>query len=167
MAWGEKVLIDKTCSKGCRGVTFFWLVGGKVTGRCSRTLVLTLKLPSSTLMGAFIPGEELKDILPHTSLEEEPGPFFISACYFLTVPPWSLHLLPFLISNCLHLPFGTQGRSGKLKEASFLQTGKGGHGKNVYPEGSTGLCSIFNPFLLSTHSFSLWHQGTRNVMSLH
>ena len=34
---------------------------------------------------------------------------------FLTASPLSLHPLPSLISNGLYLPFGTQGRSWKLK----------------------------------------------------
>ena len=39
---------------------------------------------------------------------------------FLTAPPLSLHPLPSLISNCLNLPVGTQGRSWRLNEAYFL-----------------------------------------------
>ena len=42
--------------------TFFWLVGGEVTGQCSRNLVLSLKLPSSTWVEALVPTEELKGI---------------------------------------------------------------------------------------------------------
>ena len=38
---------------GC--VTLFWLVGGEITGRCSRNLVLSLKLPSSTWVGSLVP----------------------------------------------------------------------------------------------------------------
>ena len=38
----------------------FWLVGGKVTGWCSRKLALSLKLPSSSWVGALIPAEELR-----------------------------------------------------------------------------------------------------------
>ena len=37
-------------------------MGGEVTGQCSRTLVLSLKLPSSTWVGALVPVEELKDV---------------------------------------------------------------------------------------------------------
>ena len=33
----------------------------------------------------------------------------------LTAPLWSLHPLPSLISNCSKLPFGTQGKSWRLK----------------------------------------------------
>ena len=55
-----------------------------------------------------------------TSPQEEPGPApSLHCCFFLH------HLIP-LISNCLTLPFGTQGRSRRLK-AFFLQTGNWGH----------------------------------------
>ena len=40
---------------------------------------------------------------------------------FLTVSPLSLHPLPSLISNCLNLPFGTQGRSWRLKSVPYKQ----------------------------------------------
>ena len=63
--------------------TFFWLAGGEITGWCSRTHGLSLKLPSSTWMGALVPIEKLNDIVIHTSLEEEPGPCFITALLFL------------------------------------------------------------------------------------
>ena len=46
-------------------------------------------------------------------------------CCFSTASPLSLHALPFLISNCLNLPVGTQGRSGWLNKAYFLQARKG------------------------------------------
>ena len=50
-------------------VTFLWLVGGEVTGWCSRNLVLNLKIPSST----WVPAEELKDIviLLYVSLQKD------------------------------------------------------------------------------------------------
>ena len=38
---------------------------------------------------------------------------------FLTSPPLSPYSLPFLISNFWNLPFGTQGKSWKLKVKSF------------------------------------------------
>ena len=40
---------------------------------------------------------------------------------FSAAPPLSLHPLPSLISNCLNLPFGTQGRSRRPRHF-FLQT---------------------------------------------
>ena len=50
---------------------------------------------------------------------QDPAP---RLCYcFLTVPPLSLHPLPSLISNCLNLPFGTQGRSWRLKPIPYKQ----------------------------------------------
>ena len=57
------------------------------------------------------------------------GPFNLTSvylgCFYLCIHP-----LPFLISNCLNLPFGTEGRSGKQEsvhnkeldtEKSFIQ----------------------------------------------
>ena len=41
--------------------------------------------------------------------------------YFLTAPPLFLHSLLSEISNCLNLPFGTQGKSRRLNEADFLK----------------------------------------------
>ncbi|KAB1275680.1 hypothetical protein Cadr_000010630 [Camelus dromedarius] len=52
-------------------------------------------------------------------------------CFFLIVPPLSLHPLPSLISNCLNLPLGAQGRSRRLNEPYFLQTRNGGHGNGL------------------------------------
>ena len=49
---------------------------------------------------------------------------------FLTVPPLSLHPLPSLISNCLNLSLGTQGRLWRLNEAHFLKTRNGEHRKS-------------------------------------
>ena len=47
---------------------------------------------------------------------------------FLTAPP-----LPSLISSCLNLIFGTQGRSWRLNEAYFLPTRNGGHRRASVP----------------------------------
>ena len=46
---------------GC--MAFFWLVGGEVTRRCSRNLVLSLRLLSSPWVGALVPAEDLKNIV--------------------------------------------------------------------------------------------------------
>ena len=40
---------------------------------------------------------------------------------FLTASPLSLHPVPSLISNCLNLPFGTQGRSWSLESLPYKQ----------------------------------------------
>ena len=42
-------------------MTFFCLVGGEVTGPCSRNLELNLQLLSSTWAGALVRVEELED----------------------------------------------------------------------------------------------------------
>ena len=103
---------------GC--VIFFGLVGGKIVGWCSRNLVLSLKLPSSLWARALVPLEKFRDIFVCVSLEEEPGPYFIAALLlhsfsFVSASPY------FLISNCLNIPFGTQGKSRKLKPLTYRQ----------------------------------------------
>ena len=60
----------------------------------------------------------------------------------LTIPPLSLHLLPSLISNCLNLPLGTQGRSWGLNEAHFLRTRNLGHRKALAPRSPRGPCPV-------------------------
>ena len=107
---GVRVFKDKICGEGYRRVTFFWLVGGEVTGWCSRTLVLGLKLPSSTWVGALVP-IELRDCIRLfcISMEEELGLCFIDA------------LLYTLTSHYLNLHFGTQGRSRKLRSFFFYR----------------------------------------------
>ena len=66
-AWPRKFLKGESFWKGVRVFvnfhcvqTFFWLVGGEITGQCFRNPVLSLKSPSSTWVGALVPAEELK-----------------------------------------------------------------------------------------------------------
>ena len=68
---------------GC--VTFFWLVGGEITGQCSKNPVLSLKLPSFTWVGSLVSAEELKDIILFCIfLQEEPRPCPTAELLFLT-----------------------------------------------------------------------------------
>ena len=87
-------------------VTFFWLDGGEVTGLCSRNLVLSLKLPSSTWVGTLV--LQNSKIVLCVSLEEEPGPGPVLHYCFLAAPPLCLHSLTSLISKSLNLLFGIQ-----------------------------------------------------------
>ena len=74
---------------------------------------------------------ELKDIVMHISLNRNQEP--VSRLYHhLIVSPLFLDPLPFLISNRLNLPFGTQGRSRRLNEAYILQTRNGEHRTDLY-----------------------------------
>ena len=74
---------------------------------------------------------ELKDIVMHIFLSRNQDP--VSRLYhYLIVSPLFLDPLPFLISNCLNPPFGTQGRSRMLNEAYILQTRNGEHRTNLY-----------------------------------
>ena len=64
----------------------------------------------------FLPGEfqgqrNLEDYSPRGCNESDMG---LSDSHFHF--PMFLHPLPFLISNCLNLPFETQGRSRRLNE---------------------------------------------------
>ena len=60
-------------------------------------------------------------ILLCISLEAEPGPAPRWHYCFLTVSSWSLHPLHSLVSSCLNLSFGTQGRSWSLKLIPYRQ----------------------------------------------
>ena len=120
---------------------FFWLADGEVPGCCSRNLGLNLKLPTYTWVGAIVPTEELEGIFLCIFLEEEPGPCPWLHYWFLTASLF-LHPLPSLISNCLNLLFGSQGRSRRLNETYFLQTRA--H-KGFVLGIPTGSCSISLP----------------------
>ena len=77
------------------------------------------------------------------SLEWGPGSCPRAALLFLlTVSPLFLPPLPSLISICLNLPVGTQGKSWKLNEAYFLQSKSGGHRKAFVPRNTKGSYSV-------------------------
>ena len=62
-------------------MTFFWLVSGEASGRCSRNLMLSLRLLSSTLVGVLVLQKNSKISL-NIFLEEEPGPCPMTALLF-------------------------------------------------------------------------------------
>ena len=70
---------------------------------------------------------------------QDPGPR-LQYCLW-TASPLSLCPLPSLISDCLNLPFGTQGRSWRLKPYS-LQARNGGCRKASVPRSPTGFSSV-------------------------
>ena len=76
----------------------------------------------------------LKDIVMHISLSRNQDPVW-RLYHHLIVSPQFLYPLPSLISNCLNLPFGTQGRSRRLNEAYILQTRNGEHRTDLYSGG--------------------------------
>ena len=112
----------------------FWLANGKVTVPCSRNLVLSLRLPSSTWAGTIAPIENAKvlsqrvgkteqqngaDCFAYSLRRNQDTASQLQYC-FLTVQPLFLHSLPSTLSNYLNLPFGMQGWSRKLNEAYVL-----------------------------------------------
>ena len=112
-------------------------------------------------------------ILLCVTLEREPGSHpeavrLYGCC--LTVPPWSLHPLPSLISSCLNLPLETQGRSWRLKEAHFLKIRNGEHRKAFVLRSPTGPCSVLflsSIFFLVVFLFSgLFNLSPSNTLSL-
>ena len=99
--------------------TFFWLVGGEVTGQCSRNLVLSLKLPSSTWAAAFAPAEEIKGIVKYFP-DEEPGPLFYHCTSFLTaLPLFLLPSLPWLATVWICLLELREGQGSWMKPISY------------------------------------------------
>jgi len=66
-------------------------------------------------VGVLLLWENLKRYCYPYSLKRNKDPAQRLYYLFLTVPPWCLHHLPSLISNCLNLLFRTQGRSWRLK----------------------------------------------------
>ena len=111
---------------GC--VSFNWLVGGEATELCSRNLVLSLKLPSSTWVGAPVLQNSKYCYACFLSKNQD----LASRLYPHLIVLLFLYPLPSLISNCLNLPFVTQGRSRRLNEAYILQTRNGEHRTDLY-----------------------------------
>ena len=75
--------------------------------------------------------EKLKDIGIHISLSRNQDP--VSRLYHhLIVSPPFLYPLPSLISNCLNLCFGIQGRPRRLNKVYILQIRNGEHGADLY-----------------------------------
>ena len=72
------------------------------------------------LVRGSVSAKQLK-ILLCVSLEGEPGPCPKLDHCFLTAPLFCPHPLPFLITNCLNLPFGTQGGHGVCMKHIFYK----------------------------------------------
>lgn len=67
------------------------------------------------------------------SHEREPGSCSKAVLLLLECSSLFFESLPSLISNCLNLPLGAQGRLWRLNEAHFLKTRNGGHRKGFVP----------------------------------
>ena len=114
---------------GC--VTFFRLVGGEATGWCSRNLELSLKLPSSTWVGPQSCRTQRHCYAYFLSRNKGPVPRLY---HHLIPPPLFPYRLHSLISNCLNLSFGTQGRSRRLNEGYILKQEIGNTERICTPE---------------------------------
>ena len=132
--------------------TFFWLVGGEVTGsrhhqpsNCNwpgvSVLVGSIQLPFPTWWGFSIcKTAQRYCCVYHLRGNQDPAPRL--HCCFLAAPPLSLSV----ISNYLNLLFGTQekGMEGELS-LCFLQTRNGGHRNGFVPRSPMGSCSVSSP----------------------
>ena len=138
----------------CAG--FFWLVGGEVTGWGSGNLALSLKLPSSTWVGALVSAEELKDFVMYLPW----GGTGTLPCCFLTAPPLCNPFLPLLATVALNLPFETQqGQGGWMKPISYKW--EIGNTERICSwEGPTESCSpSFSPMRLPCSPICLFQEG--------
>ena len=76
---------------------------------------------------------------------------FLTAA-LLTAAPLSLHPFPSLISNCLNLPCGTQGKSWRLRPIPYKKRNVG-HRKVSMPRSPAGPCSVSSANTNSENSF--------------
>lgn len=102
-------LLKADWGEGCKVCGFLQMGWGWGQRAVLRVRDLSLKPPSSTGAGTLVPAEELRDIVRFNYCDFFP-------C--LTAFPLSLHPLTSLISTCLHLLFGTQGRPQRLQSFS-------------------------------------------------
>ena len=137
---------------------FFWLVGGEVTGNQphqpsgSNTLgstCLSAAYPSLTanfshLEGVSVSAKQLKDIVVCIPWWGTRTLLHSYTIVFLDYFSLVSNPLPFIISNCLNPPVGTQGRSWRLSEACSLWSKRRGTQKGFCAQEPHGvlLCII-------------------------
>ena len=118
-------------SKRVSSWIFFWLVDGDIiwnqphqpsgSNKSGIYLLVNRRQLASPTWGGLQYLQISSKILFCVSLEGEPGPCpKASLLFLLTAPPLSPHPLFSLISNCLNLPLGIQGRSWRQNEEYFL-----------------------------------------------
>ena len=152
--------------KGCSLLTFFWLAGGKLTGWCFGNLnhqpscsnqsgvymlVVSTESPSFTWVGVLVSAEQLKDMHQIVMYIPWGGTRTLFYCWTIAFP-LLLHSLTSLISNCLSLLFGTQGRPRRLKPFSTNKKWRG----FCTQEGPTGCCLVSIPHFLWYSSTLRW-----------
>ena len=118
--------------------TFFSMVGGEVTGSFQKSGAQ----PKVTILhrGGLSSSRRTQRYCQVYSLRRNQSPALFLYYNFL-IAPLFLPSLIFLFSNCLNLPFGTQGRSRRLKSLYNKQK-KQGHRKDLYPSQGSNLGSL-------------------------
>ena len=117
--------------------TFFWLVGGEELGIqlvWGRHACGSIQLTSPIWWGFSIYKTVPRYCFTYIYVPPLKGNQDLAPrlyyC-FLTFPPFSLHPLPSLISNCFNLPIGIHRRAWRLNKAYFLLTRKQGTQKDL------------------------------------
>ena len=106
-------------------------------------LVLEVILSDFLLLGVLVLRKNSRYCYGY-SLKRNQVPASRLHYFSLTAPPWSLHLLPFLFSNCLHLPFGIQGTSWRLNYSLKTRSGGAGNKSLVCPGAPQGTAWFHN-----------------------
>ena len=123
----------------------YWTIELSWTWQCSRNLMLSLKVPSSSLVSAG----KIQRYCYVYPLRRIQDPTLIVAPSFLTAPPLFLPSLTSMISSCLKLPCGTQGGSGQTKPFPY--------------KWATGTCKGFGPRRASQGPAQLQDHTLRNT----
>ena len=110
--------------------------------------MLSLKISSFTWVGPQFLQKNSK-ILLCAFVEEEEGPCFISEVLFLDCSSLFPYSFPSLINGYLNLPFGTQGRSKRLKERLSPSPRNRGYGKALQLRGPHSV--LFHLSILKLH----------------
>ena len=131
------------------GCTLFWLVGGEVTGWCSRNPALSLKLPPSSWVGALVPQKNSDTALYIPGGGTRTLPQGCTIVSWLLLPSFCVPSLSWLavVWICpLELresPGGWKKPISYKKETNEEREGREVNTERIFSwEGPTGLCFI-------------------------
>ena len=165
----------------------FWLVDNEVAGWCSRNPSISLWVQWVSTCSYNPPsGWELwflkknsKIYYNEHSLRRNEDFALLLYYDFFTAFPMFLYSLTSLISNCLHLPFETQGQSSRLKPFSYKQE-IAYTWRFLYPRGPHSILfsfkfklkklsewSVLQPTHSFTNSLDIVHQTFGSMLELY
>ena len=116
MFWGERFWKARFVVKAAGCVNCFWLVGVEVTGGCSRKLVISLKLSSSTWLEALVQADQLRDTITYIPWEGTKmlpqGSTIVSwflLCFCILSLPWFTSVAQLYLTLCEPMNCSTPG----------------------------------------------------------